>query len=388
VHERPVSTRRARRFEPVLRHVDPVRGRDSRPQWLRQEFTAIPEARTHCGQPTELLCYGVLVSLETRVRWSVWIGWFLWAVLAGLSVWLVASPATALQAHEQAQQQFHWIPFFAAFHSVILHFPIGFIVILGILELHMFQRRDSDWRRVIHLLVSLTAWSAVTVACFGLLRGSGGGYDQEILRTHFISGLIVATLAVVALTLHAPVALLLADGLRLRAYRVVLVALSAVVVVTGHQGSNLTHGSRYLVRNAPDFVREYWMGTPDGSLPLVSLEENQKQYVREILPIFEQKCKKCHGENAQMNGYRLDVEDVAFGGGKSGEKAIVAGDPAASNLVRAILLNQSHPKFMPPAGLPPLTPDELIKIIAWIRDGAAYVPDELALLPLVETGKE
>jgi hypothetical protein len=28
------------------------------------------------------------------------------------------------------------------------------------------------------------------------------------------------------------------------------------------------------------------------------------------------------------------------------------------------------------------------KIIAWIRDGAAYVPDELALLPLVETGKE
>ena len=264
---------------------------------------------------------------------------------------------------------------------------ISFIVILGILELHMFQRRDSDWRRVIHLLVSLTAWSAVTVACFGLLRGSGGGYDQEILRTHFISGLIVATLAVGALTLHAPIALLQADGRRLRAYRVVLVALSAVVVVAGHQGGNLTHGSRYLVRNAPDFVREYWMGTPGGSPP-PAMEDGQKKYVREVLPIFEQKCKKCHGGNAQMNGYRLDVEDVAFGGGKSGKKAIVAGDPAASNLVRAILLNESHPSFMPPAGLQPLTASELIKIIAWIRDGAPYVPDELALLPLIEADKE
>ncbi len=335
-------------------------------------------------------CYaaGMPISIETRVRWSVWVGWLLWVVLAVLSIWLVTSPDVALQAHERGQQQFHWIPFFAAFHSVILHFPIGFIIMLGVLELHMFRRRDPDWRRVIHLLISLTAWSAVTVACLGLLRGSGGGYDQEILQTHFVSGLIVATLAVVALTLHAPIALLRADGWWLGAYRSVLVSLSFVVVVAGHQGGNLTHGSRYLVRNAPEFVREYWLGRTDDSLPRVSLEEGQKEYVRGILPIFEDKCKKCHGENAQMNGYRLDVEEVAFGGGKSGKQAIVPGDPAASNLLRVMLVHEEHPKLMPPAGLSALTAEELTKIVTWIRNGAPYVPDELAVLPLVEDGGE
>ena len=329
-----------------------------------------------------------MISIETRVRWSVWGGWCLWAVLAGLSIWLSTSPDVALEAHERAQQQFHWIPFFAAFHSVVLHFPIGFIVVLGVLELHMFRSQASDWRRVIHLLVSVMAWSAVTVAFLGLLRGSGGGYDREILQAHFISGLAVATLAMVALTLHAPVTILATDGWRLSAYRGVLVTLLVVVIFAGHQGGNLTHGSRYLVRNAPDFVREYWLDRPDDSLPRVSLEEGQKKYVREILPILEQKCKKCHGENAQMSGYRLDVRDTAFVGGKSGKTAIVPGDPAASNIVRVMLVHEAHPKLMPPAGLAPLAADDIIKVISWIRDGAPYVPDELALLPLVEDAED
>ncbi len=325
-------------------------------------------------------------SIDARIRCSVWIGWFLWAVLAGLSIWLIASPDTALTAHEQGQRQFHWIPFFAPFHSVILHFPIGFIVILCILELHMLRSRDQEWRHVIHLLLSLTAWSAVTVACLGLLRGSGGGYDKGILQAHFLSGIVVATLAVAALTLHAPVAMSQEPKGRLKAYRAVLAALSVLVVYAGHQGGNLTHGSRYLVRNAPDFIREYWATAAKSDAAQVPLDEARKKYVHEVLPIFEEKCKKCHGKNAQMNGYRLDLEDVAFGGGKSGVKAIVPGDPARSNLVRVILLPESHPSLMPPAGLSPLTADELIRIIAWIRDGAPYVPDDTAFLPLVGDG--
>jgi len=226
------------------------------------------------------------------------------------------------------------------------------------------------------------------VACLGLLRGSGGGYDREILHAHFISGLAVATLAIVALTLHAPVTLRGTDGWRLSTYRGVLATLLVVVIFAGHQGGNLTHGSRYLVRNAPDFVREYWLDRPGDGSQQVPLEEGQKKYVREVLPILEQKCKKCHGENAQMSGYRLDVRDVAFAGGKSGKTAIVPGDPAASNIVRVMLVHEAHPKLMPPAGLAPLDADEIIKVISWIRDGAPYVPDKLAVLPLLEDAKD
>ena len=126
------------------------------------------------------------------------------------------------------------------------------------------------------------------------------------------------------------------------------------------------------------------MGPAGAAAQGAALAEGQKTYVREILPILEEKCKKCHGENAQMSDYRLDVEETAFAGGKSGETAIVPGDPAASHLVRVVLLPEAHPKVMPPAGLMPLTDEETMSIIAWIRNGAPYVPDELALLPLVE----
>lgn len=41
-------------------------------------------------------------------------------------------------------------------------------------------------------------------------------------------------------------------------------------------------------------------------------------FIREVRPIFEAKCFKCHGPEKQKSGFRLDASQVAFMVGKSG----------------------------------------------------------------------
>ena len=54
-----------------------------------------------------------------------------------------------------------------------------------------------------------------------------------------------------------------------------------MVVFAGHQGGNLTHGSKYLLRNAPDFVKAYWATPGDAAR---RIDEPEKYYLREIMP--------------------------------------------------------------------------------------------------------
>ena len=165
-------------------------------------------------------------------------------------------------------------------------------------------------------------------------------------------------------------------------YRGLLVVTTAVVVFAGHQGGNLTHGSRYLLRNAPDFIKAYW-ANPSETAPR-RIDEPEKYYLREIMPIFDAKCKRCHGETAHMSGYRLDRKEDAFAGGDSGKTAIAPGDPAGSHLLYVILLSRDHKKAMPPDGLNEVTSQETARIIDWIREGAPYVSDDQAFMPLVD----
>ena len=40
-------------------------------------------------------------------------------------------------------------------------------------------------------------------------------------------------------------------------------------------------------------------------------------FVKDIQPIFEAKCVKCHGPEKQKSEYRLDVKSIALTGGEN-----------------------------------------------------------------------
>lgn len=98
---------------------------------------------------------------------------------------------------------------------------------------------------------------------------------------------------------------------------------------------------------------------------------------RDIRPILSDHCYACHGPDAAKGrkaGLRLDQAETARAVLKSGNRAIVPGDPADSELVRRI--NQGDPdEIMPPPEFKrPLTKEDRSRLEAWIRQGAVYQP--------------
>src|SRR5262245_58053149 len=72
-------------------------------------------------------------------------------------------------------------------------------------------------------------------------------------------------------------------------------------------------------------------------------------FQRDIRPILSNNCFKCHGpdEGSRKAKLRLDLREMALKGGRSGESAIVAGKPEASEMVRRIT-SQDETAVMPP----------------------------------------
>jgi hypothetical protein len=96
---------------------------------------------------------------------------------------------------------------------------------------------------------------------------------------------------------------------------------------------------------------------------------------RDILPIFQKNCFRCHDGRKNESGLRLDVRSRALRGGESGKPAIVPGASGKSDLIRRVALTSGE-EAMPP-GKKKLTAEQVRLLRTWIDAGAAW-PDALA----------
>jgi mono/diheme cytochrome c family protein len=104
-------------------------------------------------------------------------------------------------------------------------------------------------------------------------------------------------------------------------------------------------------------------------------------YSRDVKPILEKNCFKCHGAEKQKGGLRLDRKVSALKGGDSGEPAIVPGNGVRSHLLQLVTTNDPD-MAMPPKG-DRLKAEEIATLQRWIEGGAHWV-DGAAAQP-VET---
>ncbi len=294
--------------------------------------------------------------------------------LAFLFLTSAAHAAAADSAPGAVHKLFQWQPFLAPFHAVVLHFPIGFLTMAGLLEVYRTFRPSAELRHVTVLVLWLGLLTGVVSACFGWLRASGGDYEVKALELHRLYGMAVPFVTVLALVLQR----LAYRNEALRGwtftYRGVLTGTLALVVLAGHYGGNLTHGSKYLVANAPEFVRELLEDAPatEPALNSEALDLHQRNYVEKVQPLLEAKCYKCHSSEKQKGGYRIDQPELALKAGDSGKPAIKPGDPIGSYLAQLILLPPQHDDVMPPDGKQPLTTEEIMTLLDWIRNGAVF----------------
>src|ERR1039457_5807612 len=119
--------------------------------------------------------------------------------------------------------------------------------------------------------------------------------------------------------------------------------------------------------------------TPDQTAQLPLLAGHPVNFTKEIKPIFEASCIKCHGRGKAKGGFRLDTRETTFKGGDSGP-ALLPGKSAESLLI-ALVQGVDPDNVMPKKGSR-LTREQIGLLRAWIDQGAPW--DALVNLGRVE----
>lgn len=100
-------------------------------------------------------------------------------------------------------------------------------------------------------------------------------------------------------------------------------------------------------------------------------DSSKIDYLKQIKPLFQQKCYSCHGRESQEGGFRLDFKKRALEGGDSG-LAIKPGDSHKSELYHRIAGTGDGDKMPPEGEGTPLNPEELALVKRWIDQGANW----------------
>ena len=208
--------------------------------------------------------------------------------------------------------------FVAHFHPVLVHLPIGAVLLVTILEALSLRPAWRGMAGSVPAMLAISAPAALAAAGCGWLLAEGGGYDAELLAWHRWTGVASAILVTVLAALHWMGRILL--------YRVVLILTVGLVSLPGHHGGSLTHGRDYLTRHAPGPLRALLgadaktrPGNPqgNGATPVAF-------YVAAVQPILDRHCTSCHGKDKAKGGLRLDSAEAVMKGGESGP-AVLAG---------------------------------------------------------------
>lgn len=131
-------------------------------------------------------------------------------------------------------------------------------------------------------------------------------------------------------------------------------------------------------------LKLFWIS----SIAVLSISAQTVEFNRDVRPILSDKCFLCHGADAKAKKIplRLDIEAEAKAD-HNGRKAIVEGDPNASEVIQRITA-ENKARRMPPAYTGhSLTPKEIETLKQWIASGAkwqkhwAFLPPQKSPVP-------
>jgi uncharacterized membrane protein len=252
--------------------------------------------------------------------------------------------------------------FFGHLHPVLVHLPIG-ILLIGIL-LQWLSRIDKyKTFRQVTPVVFLCGMIAAILSCItGFLLSGMDDYDMMLVGWHRWFGISVAlTSFLLYLKVINP---------RIAVNEKILtVGLLLLIFITGHLGGSLTHGSDYLTRPlAAIFKKDSVVSTIIKPVPNV-----QEAYIYNdvIKPILQTRCYTCHGTNRQKGKLRLDDTLLLMKGGKDG-KVLEPGNANGSELIKRLLLPVDNEDHMPPKEKPQPTESQIDLLQWWVSGGASF----------------
>ena len=266
----------------------------------------------------------------------------------------------------------HLIYFLGRFHVLAVHLPITLVLVVAGLAWMTRRGRRPDLQPALGLAWAATAITAIGTVILGYMHFTEGGFQGFTVEAHRALGTSIAVVALIGWILRSR-----SKALYQKAGAPIVVLLVALVVVTGHFGGDLTHGSGYLVQYAPNFIRELAGVAPTG--PRATTLAAADPYTDVVRPVLEQRCMECHNKSKLKGGLDMSTYATLMKGGGDGP-VIVKGDSQDSDMIRRISLPVTADDFMP-RGKSALSADQIAVFRWWIDSGAKTGVKVAALNP-------
>jgi uncharacterized membrane protein len=243
--------------------------------------------------------------------------------------------------------------FLGKLHPLVVHLPIGTLVLVGVFIFLWKQRNVAGMEKAISIGLLISLLGAIFSVVFGLLLMQDGDYGAGTIDQHQWLGII--------LTIYTLVLYLQSQNIILPKRLIHLSYLPAMILlsITGHLGGTLTHGEGYL--------EQALFGENETGQQHLPSVDSIVLYADLIRPILDENCVQCHSAgNAQGN---LDLS--SWEGLQKGhvDHHGLLSHAEESELYERISLPQDHVDFMPPRG-EGLDYIEVELIRFWLDQGA------------------
>jgi len=244
------------------------------------------------------------------------------------------------------------------FHVVLVHLPIGILLLACLFQWLETRPKFSSLHAATHIALLIGMICAILSALTGYLLSFSGDYDEGLVITHQWFGISVAAVSIAMFYYHSKAA-------SFKTQVSVSILLFVLIIITGHLGGSLTHGSDYLTKS--------WTLSSDTVAqrkPIPNVQE-ALVYPDIIQPVLQTKCYSCHGKNKQKGKLRMDDSLRLMKGGKDGP-VIMPGNAEKSEMAKRLSLPREDDDHMPPKEKPQPTEQEIALIHWWIASGAPF----------------
>jgi hypothetical protein len=241
-----------------------------------------------------------------------------------------------------------WLQAVGRLHPLLLHLPIGLLLLTAILFFLQKQFKGGSVEEIISFLLHLTSFTASFTAFMGIILSFEGGFNEADLFWHKWLGVTLSFVCWILLVARKNYPLL----------KIALPLSVLLLIVTGHFGANLTHGE--------DFV---FGPLQRQEIKTIVITDSTTVFSALIEPILQNRCVSCHNEQKSKGKLVLTSFASILKGGEDGV-LWKPGDPEHSLMLKRLALPLESKEHMPPKDKAQLSLDEISFIDRWIHAGA------------------
>ena len=248
-------------------------------------------------------------------------------------------------------------------HPLIIHLPIGFIVLGLLIE---FNKKKLSWSKEgLKFIFFWASLSGLFALLSGFLQYQKEGYLWDSVQGHFIAGI-----ATVILSLTFYLHLTGNSFLQFLGRRFFTIGHILLISITGHLGGNITHGEEHLLEPINKLVGI----SPSNKLENIKYYDDYAEdpvFSTLIQPILNDKCVKCHNDNKSKGGLKMHTAEALRMGGRNGS-VLNFEAPELSEILIRIRLPSEEKKHMPPRSVKQLAPEEIEVLRRWLSEGISF----------------